>query len=260
MNRTARVTVLGCGTSTGVPAIGCTEPVCLSDNPRNKRLRPSIVIESPAGNLLVDTGPDLRQQALRHGLRRVDAVVYTHHHADHTNGIDDMRVFNYLIKKAIPCYAYPETARMLRRNFSYIFGENNEYVGFKPELTLHERDGEAFEAGGIGVRPFALEHNGLRVMGLRVGDFAYATDCNAIPESSMEILKGTRWLILDALRHREHPSHFTVAQALEMVGALKPAQTYFTHTTYELDYRETNSMLPKGVELAYDGLSFEINL
>ena len=171
-----------------------------------------------------------------------------------------MRVFNHLMKKAIPCYTYPETARVLRRNFSYIFGENNDYAGFKPELTLHEQDGEPFKAGGIGVRPFALEHNGLRVMGLRVGDFAYATDCNAIPESSMEILKGIRWLILDALRHREHPSHLTVAQALELIDVLKPAQTYFTHTTYELDYRETNRMLPKGVELAYDGLSFEINL
>lgn len=260
MSGTARAIVLGCGTSTGVPAIGCLEPVCLSEDPRNKRLRPSILIENGPANLLVDSGPDLRQQALTHGLRSVDAVIYTHYHADHTNGIDDLRVFNFIMKKAIPCYAYPESAEVLRQNFSYIFSDNGDYPGFTPRLTLDDVGGERFEAAGLGVQPFALEHGPLRVMGIRVGDFAYATDCNAIPPESMEILKGVRVLVLDALRHREHPTHFTVAQALEIVDILKPEKTYFTHTNYELEYHETNRGLPGGVEMAYDGLEIEISL
>jgi len=256
----ARVTVLGCGTSTGVPSIGCVDPVCLSDDPRNKRLRPSILIENEEAGLLVDSGPDLREQALRHNVRRVDAVIYTHYHADHTHGIDDLRVFNFLMRKPIPCYAYPNTAEVMRRNFSYIFGGDTAYAGFKPQLTLHEVEAEPFGAGGFHVQPFDLDHGGLRVMGLRLGDFAYATDCNGIPPPSMKILRGVRVLILDALRHREHPSHFTVAQALEIVKTLRPERTYFTHTTYELEYHATNRNLPEGVEMAYDGLAFEIHL
>ena len=257
---TARVIVLGCGTSTGGPAIGCTDPVCLSDDPRNKRLRPSILVQNEASTLLVDTGPDLRQQALNHDIRRVDAVVYTHFHADHTHGIDDLRVFNFLMKRPIPCYAYPNTAKILRRNFSYIFGDKPDTTGFRPQLALHEVDGAPFEAGGFRVRPLDLEHGGARVMGLRIGDFAYATDCNAIPPASMEVLRGVRVFILDALRHREHPSHFTVKQALQVVRELKPERTYFTHTNYELEYHATNRQLPPGVEMAYDGLAFEIKL
>lgn len=260
MNKQARVVVLGCGTSTGVPAIGCLEPVCLSDDPRNKRLRPSILIEFENSNLLVDTGPDLRQQALQHELRRVDTVIYTHYHADHTNGIDDLRVFNFIMKKSIPCYAHPETARVLRSNFSYIFSDKSHYVGFKPNLTIEEVGTEPFEIGGMNILPFDMEHGGIRVMGIRVGDFAYATDCSSIPPKSMETLKGVRVLIIDALRHREHPSHLTVKQALNIVDQLKPEKTYFTHTNYELEYHETNRNLPKGVELAYDGLKLDITI
>ncbi len=261
MSARARVTVLGCGTSTGVPSIGCTSPACLSEDPKNKRLRPSILIESEGRNLLVDTGPDLRAQALKHRITRVDAVVYTHFHADHTHGIDDLRAFNFLMQKPIPCYAYPNTVRILRQNFRYIFHDaGGADHGFRPQLRMEEINGATFGAAGVDVVPFELEHAGMKVMGLRVGDFAYATDCNAIPKKSMEILKGVRVLILDALRHREHPSHFTVAQALEIVDALKPERTYFTHTNYELEYHETNRRLPRGVELAYDGLCFEVFL
>lgn len=257
----ARVTVLGCGTSTGVPSIGCTDPVCLSDDPKNQRLRPSIVIESAGGNLLVDTSPDLRQQALRHKLLRVDAVIYTHYHADHTNGIDDLRMYNFLMKKSIPCYALPDTAKILRQNFSYIFGADDGYEGWKPQLELTEVNVSPFEAAGITVSPFELDHGrNTQVMGLRIGNFAYATDCNAIPEAAMAALEGVEILILDALRHRPHPTHLTVGQALEMVKAIGPRRCYFTHTNYELEYHETNRSLPEGVELAYDGLSFDITL
>ncbi len=260
MSKQARVVVLGCGTSTGVPAIGCLEPVCLSEDPKNKRLRPSILIENGESNLLIDTGPDLRQQALTHGLRRIDAVIYTHYHADHTNGIDDLRVFNFIMKKPIPCYAYPDSAAVLRKNFSYIFENENHYTGFKPNLTLEEINGKPFEAAGLKIQPFDLEHGGIRVMGIRIGDFAYATDCSSIPDDSMSILKGVRVLIIDALRHRKHPSHFTIEQAMVIVEELKPEKTYFTHTNYELEYHETNRNLPSGVEMAYDGLTLEINL
>ncbi len=260
MSARARVTILGCGTSTGVPSIGCTSPVCFSDDPKNKRLRPSIIIEHAGGNLLVDTGPDLREQALRHRITRVDAVVYTHFHADHTHGIDDLRAFNFLMGKPIPCYAYPNTVEILRKNFSYIFGDGRDYGNFRPQLTVEEIGDEAFGAAGLEVVPFALDHAGMKVMGLRVGDFAYATDCNAIPEKSMETLRGVRILVIDALRHRRHPSHFTVAEALEVVREIAPEQTYFTHTNYELEYHETNRSLPGGVELAYDGLCFDVCL
>lgn len=259
MSESARVVVLGCGTSTGVPAIGCLEPVCLSDDPRNKRLRSSILIENGESNLLVDTGPDLRQQALRHGLRHVDAVIYTHYHADHTNGIDDLRVFNFIMKKPIPCYAHPESAKILRKNFSYIFSGENHYTGFRPKLSLVEVETKSFEVAGMRIQPFDLEHGGLHVMGIRIGDFAYATDCSSIPPESMSVLDGVRVLIIDALRHREHPAHFTVDQALKIVDVLKPEKTYFTHTNYELEYHETNRYLPDGVELAYDGLCLDIN-
>lgn len=250
-----RVTVLGCGTSTGVPSIGCACPVCASGHPRNQRTRPSILLEREGRILLVDTSPDFRLQALRHGLQRVDAVVYTHAHADHTHGIDDLRMFNFHQKQPIPCYGTEETLGGIRRNFRYIFEPEAEYQGFQPQLTLHPLSGPT-EVAGIALEPVELLHGPMPVLGLRAGEFAYLTDCSAIPEPSMERLGGLRHLILDALRHRPHPSHFTVAGALEVVRRLRPGRTYLTHTNHELDYEETNRELPPGVEMAYDGLSF----
>ena len=260
INKIAKVTVLGCGTSTGVPAIGCDDPVCLSDNPRNKRLRPSIVIQTEESTLLVDTSPDLRQQALVHSLKKIDAVIYTHFHADHTFGIDDLRVFNMIMKKTIPCYAFNNTLKVLRQNFEYIFGENNKHKGFKPRLTLNQINDEIFEAANFRILPIELDHAGTKVMGIRIGDFVYATDCSSISESSLEKMQGVKTLIIDALRHRPHPSHLTVDQAVEISGFLSPEKTYFTHTNYELEYEETNKNLPDNIKMAYDGLCFEINL
>ncbi|MED5579349.1 MAG: MBL fold metallo-hydrolase [Nitrospinota bacterium] len=260
MRKTAKVTVLGCGTSTGVPAIGCNDPVCLSNNPRNKRLRPSIIIQTDESSLLVDTSPDLRQQALEHGLRKVDAVIYTHYHADHTFGIDDLRVFNMIMKKTIPCYAYENTLKILNQNFQYIFSANNQHKGFKPRLTLNQIGDETFEAAEFKIIPIELDHAGTKVMGIRIGDFVYATDCSNIPESSLDKMQGVKTLIIDALRHRPHPSHLTVDQAVEISDFLRPQKTYFTHTNYELEYEETNRNLPDNIQMAYDGLCFDINL
>ena len=206
----------------------------------------------------MDTGPDLREQALRHQITRVDAVVYTHYHADHTHGIDDLRAFNFLMRKPIPCYAYPNTVEILRR--ISVTSSTTGTTAASSRNSRWRRLETPFRRGRHErhtLRTRTCRHDG---DGPAVGDFAYATDCNAIPEKSMEILKGVRVLILDALRHREHPSHFTVAEALEIVDALEPEQTYFTHTNFELEYHETNRNLPSGVELAYDGLSFEVFL
>lgn len=260
MKKKAKVTILGCGTSTGVPAIGCDDPVCLSNNPRNKRLRPSIVIQTSESTLLIDTSPDLRQQALKHGLRKIDAVVYTHFHADHTFGIDDLRVFNMIMKKTIPCYAYQNTLKILNQNFQYIFGQNNQHKGFKPRLTLNQIGNDLFEAANFRIEPIELDHAGTKVMGIRIGDFVYATDCSSISESSLEKMQGVKTLIIDALRHRPHPSHLTVEQAIKISNLLSPEKTYFTHTNYELEYEETNRNLPENIRMAYDGLSFEITL
>ena len=260
MKKNAKVTILGCGTSTGVPAIGCDDPVCLSDNPRNKRLRPSIVIQTSEFTLLVDTSPDLRQQALKHGLRKIDAVVYTHFHADHTFGIDDLRVFNMIMKRTIPCYAYENTLKILNQNFQYIFGQNNQHKGFKPRLTLNQIEDDLFEAANFNIIPIELDHAGTKVMGIRIGDFVYATDCSSISESSLKKMQGVKTLIIDALRHRPHPSHLTVEQAIKISNLLSPEKTYFTHTNYELEYEETNRNLPENIRMAYDGLSFEITL
>ena len=260
MNNIAEVTVLGCGTSTGVPAIGCYDPVCISKNPRNKRLRPSILIQTDESTLLIDTSPDLRQQALKHNLNKIDAVIYTHFHADHTFGIDDLRVFNMIMKKTIPCYAYDNTLKVLKQNFQYIFGKDNEHKGFKPRLTLNEIKNKLFVAANFTIMPIELDHAGTKVMGIRIGDFVYATDCSSISEPSLKKMQGVKILIIDALRHRPHPSHLTVEQAVKISKYLGPEKTFFTHTNYELEYEETNRTLPDNIEMAYDGLRFQINL
>jgi phosphoribosyl 1,2-cyclic phosphate phosphodiesterase len=230
----ARVTVLGSGTSHGVPMIGCSCDVCRSPDPRDRRTRPSIYIEADHGpSILVDTSTDLRMQALAHGVSRVDAILFTHSHADHVMGLDDSRRFSQMQKGAIACYADARTAESLRKTFHYAF------------------DPAAEQGGG-------LMHGRLPITGFRFGDFAYLTDTNHVPEQSWPLLAGVKTIVLDALRHRPHPTHFTVAGALEVVARLKPRQTYFTHICHDLPHAATNASLPAGVELAYDGLRFDI--
>jgi phosphoribosyl 1,2-cyclic phosphate phosphodiesterase len=269
-----RVTVLGSGTSHGVPAIGCGCAVCRSTDPRDKRTRPSILIElsdrentdgasaaSPfaAGvrYVLVDTSTDLRTQALANDVRRVDAILFTHTHADHVFGLDDVRRFNQMQKAPIACYGSSETVESLRRMFSYVFDPPPQVGGGLPRLSLFPIAG-AFTLGGVDVVPVPVFHGVLPVLGYRLGSFAYLTDCNRIPEESWPLLDGVRTIVLDALRHRPHSTHFSVAEAVDVVSRLGAERAYFTHICHDLGHAETNARLPAGVELAYDGLTLDV--
>jgi phosphoribosyl 1,2-cyclic phosphate phosphodiesterase len=264
---TFRVTVLGSGTSHGVPAIGCDCAVCRSTDPKDKRTRPSILVEAigetgtpfatAVRSILIDTSTDLRAQALANDVRRVDAILFTHAHADHVFGLDDVRRFNQIQKSAIPCFADEGTLAGLRRMFSYIFEPQPQKGGGVPQLSLF-RIGGPFTLGGLEIVPVPLLHGVLPVLGFRLGSFAYLTDCNRIPEASWPLLDGVRTVILDALRHRPHSTHFSVAESVEVVARLGTEHAYFTHICHDLPHAETCASLPAGVELAYDGQVLEI--
>ncbi len=246
------LTLLGTGTSHGVPSIACQCPVCRSGDPRNLRYRCSVWLQYEGWSVLVDTATEFRLQAIRAGMERLDAILFTHSHADHIFGLDDVRVFSELQRQPIPCYGSTECIDDLRRRFDYIFNETQRGGG-KPRLELIPIDGP-FTPFGLEIQPIPVLHGRLQVLGFRFGSAAYVTDCNAIPDSSMDLLRGLDLPVLDALRWRPHPTHFTVNQALEVIAELKPRQAYLTHTTHDLDYTSTNAALPPGVELAYDGL------
>ena len=247
----ATVTVLGSGTSVGVPRIACDCPVCTSTDPRNKRLRCSILVEHDGRAVLVDTTPDLRTQALRSDIRMIDAVLFTHAHADHLHGLDDVRCYCFEREGPVPCYADEITLGRIRTVFDYAF--DSPYASALPQLDLHLIDGD-LELIGLRIKPLTVYHGKLPVLAFRIGSFAYVTDCSSIPAEAMEQLSGVDTLILDALRHKEHPTHFSVDEALAVVAQLAPNQTYFTHIAHDLDHETTNASLPDKVELAYDGL------
>jgi phosphoribosyl 1,2-cyclic phosphate phosphodiesterase len=237
--------------------IGCRCATCLSDDPRDRRSRPSIYIELRDGTgILVDTTPDLRMQALRFNVVRVDAILFTHAHADHVMGLDDVRRFNVLQDASIPCFGDRRTMTELRRTFSYIF-ESRDLGGGIPRIQLFPLGGP-FTLGRQEIVPVPVVHGSRTIFGFRVGTFAYLTDCNAIPDASWALLQGLDTLVLDALRYRPHPTHFTVAGALGVVERLAPRRTYFTHISHDLPHAATNARLPSGVELAWDGLELEI--
>jgi phosphoribosyl 1,2-cyclic phosphate phosphodiesterase len=264
-----KVTVLGSGTSHGVPAIGCDCAVCRSADQKDRRTRPSILIELPAPalhhpsyardvrSILVDTSPDLRAQALACDVRRVDAILFTHTHADHVFGLDDVRRYNQMQKAPIPCYANAETAAGLRQMFAYIFQEPAQRGGGLPQISLFTIVGP-FTLGAVEIVPVAIFHGRMPVLGFRIDSFAYLTDCNRIPDESWPLLDGVRTIVLDALRHRPHSTHFSVAEAVDVVARLGAERAYFTHICHDLPHAETCAQLPAGVELAYDGLVIEI--
>lgn len=256
----ATVTVLGSGTSHGVPMIGCACAVCQSTDPRDRRSRPSIHIAVADGpSILVDTSTDLRQQVLANRIARVDAILFTHSHADHVMGLDDVRRFNVMQGGAIAAFADERTAADLRRTFSYIFSPSGEMGGGIPEVALSTVTGP-FTIGAVCVQPVPLFHGSRPILGYRLGTFAYLTDCNRLPDEAWPLLDGLDVLVLDALRHKPHPTHFTVAEALAVVERVKPRQTYFTHMCHKLPHAATNASLPPGVELAYDGLVVTIDV
>ncbi|MDR3579106.1 MAG: GPMC system MBL fold metallohydrolase [Oryzomonas sp.] len=250
-----KVTILGSGTSTGVPMVGCRCRVCSSDDPKDKRTRASLLIRHEGRNILVDTSTDLRQQALREGLDKVDAVLLTHPHADHVNGIDDLRGFHFLHKEIIPCYASPATFETLSAGFRYIFFEFNG-SGYTPLLSQHVVSGP-FGLFGLTVTPVPLEHGMGTALGFRIGKFAYLTDCSALPDSSLKLLEGLDVLVIDGLRWTPHPFHFNIEAAIAAVAPIKPARVVLTHLTHEVSHGE-QAKLPPGFEFAYDGMALDV--
>jgi phosphoribosyl 1,2-cyclic phosphate phosphodiesterase len=255
------LTVLGSGTSMGVPTIGCDCRVCRSADPRDRRTRPSIMVQWDGHTILIDTTPDFREQAIREGIRKVDAVLYTHGHADHILGLDDVRPLSFPRVTGggkIPLYASDATAQTLRAVFRYIFEADYKY-GSLAQVELRPVDGPV-NLFGVGFTPLEVLHGDASIDAYRFGSAAYLTDFSSIPEPSMEQLQGLDILFLDALRHHPHPTHSTVENSLKLVDRLKPKRAYFTHISHDLPHEETNAALPENVRLAHDGLKLEFDL
>ena len=246
------ITVLGSGTSTGVPMIGCRCEVCRSADPRNQRSRASIYVRDSVTRLLVDTSTDLRSQAIRHGIDGVDAVLYTHHHADHVHGIDELRSFNYLQNGPIPCYGNRATIERLVARFDYVFSSGNGR-GYRPQLRPHVID-QVLSIGDLTVEPIEVVYGADLILGYRFGAAAYITDCSEIPDRSKARLQGLDLLIVSAIRYQPHPTHFTLDQALGAIEELSPRRAVLTHLSHVFDFDQVTRTLPTGVELAYDGL------
>jgi phosphoribosyl 1,2-cyclic phosphate phosphodiesterase len=249
------VVVLGSGTSTGVPSVACSCTTCTSDDPRDKRLRTSILIQSSSTSVVVDTSMDFRRQMLDHNVMDLDGVVFTHHHFDHIGGFDDIRPYNFRSGRPLPIFALRETVDVLQSTFPYAFGLIASTGAAVPSVDVNLIDTESFTIGDLSFTPIPLRHGtSLRVNGYRIGNFAYCTDVNFIPDSSWQLLEGLDVLILDGLRREPHPTHFTIDQALDVVNRLKPRRTWLTHIAHQLLHAEVDPTLPSSVALAYDGL------
>lgn len=246
---------LGTGTSVGVPVVGCSCPTCISPDPHNQRLRCSLALGLPGGVLLIDTPPDLRTQLLRAKIGRLQAVLYTHGHADHVFGLDDLRLFPHYLGHPLPVYCEAEVEARIRRSFDYAFESNAaHYGGGVPLLDLRRISTERFDLLGVTVIPLRLAHGRSQVLGFRVGKVAYCTDCNFIPNETWPLLAGLDVFVLDALRPRPHGTHFSLAEAIAIAERVGAKRTLFTHMSHELEHEATQARLPPGMELAYDGL------
>ncbi len=257
----ATLTLLGTGTSTGVPIILCDCDVCTSPDPRDRRLRASALLQTDQATILIDTSPDLREQMLAARPNRLDGVVYTHAHADHTAGLDELRRFNIVQEEWIPVWATPETAGELRQRFGYAFEHTYSFFGAKPDLELHEFDAnQPLQVAGETLVPVPINHGRLPIVGFRYGNAAYITDVKTIPEASRPMLEGLDVLVLTALRQKEHPAHMNLAEALATIEDLRPRRAYLTHVAHDLGrYAEIAPLLPENVVLATDGLTIELD-
>lgn len=252
-----RITLLGTGTSQGVPVIGCTCEVCRSVDYRDKRLRVSVHLQVGGKSIIIDTGPDFRQQVLRERIRTLDALVFTHEHKDHTAGLDDIRAYNFSQHKDMPVYAEERVLEQLKKEFSYIFADY-KYPGI-PQVQLHTVTNHPFEVEGVPFTPIRVMHYKLPVFGYRVGDFTYITDANYIAEAEKEKIKGSKVVVLNALRQEPHISHFSLQEAIHLLEELQPEQAYLTHISHLLgQHREVETQLPGFIRLGYDGLQLEI--
>jgi phosphoribosyl 1,2-cyclic phosphate phosphodiesterase len=252
-----QITVLGSGTSVGVPTIGCRCAVCTSADPRDNRLRPSILVTFEGRNVLIDTTPDFRTQALRARIDHLDAVVFTHAHADHIMGLDDIRPFNFRQKNRIPIFAAPDTLEAIQRCFRYIFDGVAKETKI-PQLDTVVLDGTPFDVCGLEFQPVPILHGRATIYGYRFGAAAYLTDHSEVPPSSMELLRGLDVLFLDGLRYKPHPTHTTVDQAVRLAGELQAKRTFLTHICHDLGHERAESLLPPHVRLAYDGLEIQV--
>jgi len=242
----------------GVPMVGCQCPVCQSDDPRDKRTRTSVIIRAGDVHILIDTSADYRQQMLRAGIRRLDGVIYTHYHVDHILGMDDLRSLNIINKKSIPIFASQDTLQIIKRVFAYAFSDQ-AYVSEVPRILPNVIDSDPFEIKGIKVIPVPLLHGKLPVNGYRIGQFAYCTDVSEIPDNSYGLLEDLDILVIGALRYESHPTHFTVAEAVQEAQKISAKQTYFTHLSHRISHADAEKSLPQNVHLAYDGLQITLD-
>lgn len=255
MSTARELIIMGCGGSVGVPAIGCETPVCLSDHPRNQRTRTGVFVPAPDGNFVIDTSPELRIQLIRERVKMVHAALFTHSHADHIFGLDDLRICGFRLGHALPLYCEEVVEQQIRQSFNYAFQPAaNPHYHSVPKFTFERIEQDPFEILGQSILPIRLIHGQLPILGFRINDFAFCTDASAIPEESWSRLEGLDVLVLGALRDKPHPTHFNIEQAITVVERLRPRQTFFTHLSTEVDYEETNRRLPAHIRLAYDGL------
>ncbi len=253
-----QITLLGTGTSQGIPVVACDCPVCSSSDSRDKRLRTSIIVKTPHNVIVVDAGPDFRQQMLREKVKQVNALLITHDHKDHIGGIDDVRAFNWVLQKPMEIYATEQSIQTIRKDFSYAFGED-KYPGV-PQINLHPITNEPFQLNGDKIIPIAAMHGQLPVLGFRFGNFSYLTDASTIEPEELHKMKGSKVVVINALRKQKHHSHFNLKQASELIQYLGPEKGYITHISHQMGFHEeVNKELPEGVELGYDGLKFTVN-
>lgn len=251
-----KITFLGTGTSQGVPVIACECSTCLSEDTHDKRLRTSLLVETDETTLLFDAGPDFRQQMLREHVLKLDSILLTHEHKDHISGMDDVRAFNYKSQDAIDIYAEERVQKAIKKEYSYVFSEY-QYPGI-PKMRLNAIPEHSFNVKGIQIIPIRVFHYRLPVYGFRIGNFAYITDANYIPEESKEKLIGVKYLVINALRKEKHISHFSLREAVDFIREVSPKKAFITHISHQMGfYAEVSKELPRGIALAYDGLSFE---